>query len=310
MYTPDSRPSIMELDTGEVRPAIADLPSSSSDASPWEGIHVEAHAAGRANELVDVVSMKHAIVVQVHGSSIIEWKSEEGTQVVTFQEGQAVLIPALRRFSAKTLRSGETLVITLDPRFLRFATHSLGGGEEPVELRFAVPVRDPMLHAMAVALHQEVLAGYPGGRVYGESMAAALSAHLVTRYGATTRREREGAQGGLTKNQLKRVLDYMHAHLAEDIPLSALAQEAGLSLFHFARCFKDSTGLSPHRYLVQCRVDRARELLISRKHTTSDIAVQVGFCDQSHLTLHFRRVFGVTPKQFRQQILGRGDHAE
>ncbi len=295
----------MELESGEVRPAIPDAPQSSSAEGPWEGIQVEAYAAGRSNELKDVVLMKHAVVVQVQGSSVFEWRSEEGTQVVTFQEGQSVLIPALRRFSSKTLRSGEILMITLDPRFVRFATHTLGGGEDPVELRFAVPVRDPLLSAMAVSLHQEVLAGYPGGRVYGESMAASLSAHLVTRYGAAPRREREGIQGGLTKNQLKRVLDYMHAHLSEDIPLSALAAEAGLSLFHFARCFKDSTGLSPHRYLVQCRVDRARELLISRKHTTSDIAVQVGFCDQSHLTLHFRRVFGVTPKQFRQQILGR-----
>ena len=94
----------------------------------------------------------------------------------------------------------------------------------------------------------------------------------------------------------------MHDRLAENLALSQVAAEAGLSVFHFARLFKQTTGLAPHQYLIQCRVERAKQMILASSTATAVIAQQVGFCDQSHLTVHFRRIYGVTPKQFRAQM--------
>ncbi|HKQ40341.1 MAG TPA: helix-turn-helix transcriptional regulator, partial [Verrucomicrobiae bacterium] len=82
----------------------------------------------------------------------------------------------------------------------------------------------------------------------------------------------------------------------------SLAGAAGLSPFHFARLFKRSTGLSPHQYVLRCRVERARGLLMRSKASIAEVAVEVGFCDQSHLAAHFKRVYGVSPKAFLQQV--------
>jgi AraC-like DNA-binding protein len=108
------------------------------------------------------------------------------------------------------------------------------------------------------------------------------------------------ARGGLPNATLRRVKDYVEAHLAEPIELATLADVAGVSLFHFARAFKQSTGMTPHHYLVQKRVERAQSLLSQSDRTLSEIALTTGFADQSHLTRRFRQVVGITPSEFRR----------
>jgi len=100
----------------------------------------------------------------------------------------------------------------------------------------------------------------------------------------------------------------MHEHLARDISLQDLAAVVRLSPFHFARMFKQSTGVTPHQYLVRCRVMRAKELLLANRHSVADVAAQVGFCDQSHLAGHFKRVVGLTPRVFVRTRAPRRTH--
>ena len=107
------------------------------------------------------------------------------------------------------------------------------------------------------------------------------------------------ASGGLPAAAMRRVDEYMEAHLTENIELSMLAAIVNLSVFHFAREFKRSTGLSPHNYLVRKRVERAKNMLARTNCSLSEIALTVGFSDQSHLARHFRKIVGSTPKQFR-----------
>src|SRR6185436_19413981 len=98
--------------------------------------------------------------------------------------------------------------------------------------------------------------------------------------------------------QLDRAVEYLQAHLGEDISLREIAAEAGLSPYHFARLFKESTSLTPHQYLIRCRVERGKGLLQVADNSIGDVALQVGFCDQSHFSAHFKRVYGVTPREF------------
>jgi AraC-like DNA-binding protein len=98
---------------------------------------------------------------------------------------------------------------------------------------------------------------------------------------------------------MRRVREYVAAHLSESTDLAMLAAVAGLSIHHFARGFKQTTGMTPHHYLTQKRVERARDMLANSDLSLSEIAYAVGFSDQSHLARHFRQMLGVTPGQFR-----------
>jgi AraC-like DNA-binding protein len=107
-------------------------------------------------------------------------------------------------------------------------------------------------------------------------------------------------RGGLPSGAMRRLHEHVDAHLSESIDLAELSAVTGLSVFHFARQFKLSTGMTPHYYLMQRRVQRAQEMLASTDLSLSDVAFATGFSDQSHLTRHFRSIAGMTPGQFRR----------
>ena len=107
------------------------------------------------------------------------------------------------------------------------------------------------------------------------------------------------ARGGLPPGAMRRVREYVDLHLGESMDLAELAAVAGLSVFHFARQFKQSAGVTPHHYLVQRRIERAQDMLARTDLALSEIAVAAGFSDQSHLSRHFRQMLGTTPREFR-----------
>jgi len=111
-----------------------------------------------------------------------------------------------------------------------------------------------------------------------------------------------GSPRGLPPRALQRVREYIAAHLENNISLEVLAGVAGLSKSHFARAFKQSQGVAPHEYLMQCRVRRAQEVLAGTDMPLSKIACISGFSDQSHLTRRFRDHVGVTPSRYRDSI--------
>lgn len=107
-------------------------------------------------------------------------------------------------------------------------------------------------------------------------------------------------RGGLPPQVLRRVREYVDAHLGDDIEVERLAIVAGLSLHHFARAFKASVGIPPHRFMVERRIAVARNLLTSTDRSIPDIALAAGFSDQSHLSRHFRQSLGISPSAFRR----------
>jgi AraC-like DNA-binding protein len=106
-------------------------------------------------------------------------------------------------------------------------------------------------------------------------------------------------RGGLPPRVLRRVREYIAAHLQQTISIQMLADVAGLSMFHFARTFKQSEGVTPHRFLLQSRLRRVQELLANTELPLSEIAIAAGFSDQSHCARRFREFVGMTPRRFR-----------
>jgi AraC family transcriptional regulator len=107
-------------------------------------------------------------------------------------------------------------------------------------------------------------------------------------------------RGGLPAWQQKRVAEFIQVHLAEEISLTALAKIVDLSLYHFARAFKQSFGAPPHRYHMACRMDRARSLLQRPELSVTQIGIQIGFRETSSFTRAFRKFTGLTPTEYRR----------
>jgi AraC family transcriptional regulator len=111
-------------------------------------------------------------------------------------------------------------------------------------------------------------------------------------------------RGGLQAWQQKRVVEFIEEHIAEDVSLAVLAELADLSLYHFARAFKQSFGAPPHRYHMMRRMDRARCLLQRPALSVTEIGIQIGFRETSSFTRAFRKLTGLTPTEYRRHRQG------
>ena len=192
----------------------------------------------------------------------------------------------------------DLLVMRFAPAFLRHVAEENGLDPDVVELRASVDGRDDAVKHIGLVMLAEMEAGGVGGKVYGDALATALATHLLRNHG-TAPQAVPNQRGGLPGSALRRVTDFVNDNLSMDLGLSEMAGVANLSRYHFSRQFKRSTGLSPHQYVIQRRVERARELLSGTDLSVGDIASVVGFTHQSHLAHHTRRHFGVPPSALR-----------
>ncbi|MBW4617304.1 MAG: AraC family transcriptional regulator [Desmonostoc vinosum HA7617-LM4] len=136
------------------------------------------------------------------------------------------------------------------------------------------------------------------GQLYVESLTNALVVHLLRHY-AESIEIVTSENRNLTRTQLQQAIDYIHTHLNRDLSLVELASVVNISPTYFASLFKQAMGISPHQYVIGQRVEQAKLMLSKTDLAIADIALQVGFSSQSHLTQQFKRLTGMTPKQIR-----------
>lgn len=169
-----------------------------------------------------------------------------------------------------------------------------------VRLNDVLRAEDPAVTAVVRAIAEEARQQGLGGALYVESMARALSVHLLRRYASI---ERRGVQpkGGLTPAQMRRIEDFVEAHLGEALELGAMAAALGLKPCLFAKLFRQSFGRPPYAHVIARRIDRARRLLAVTDLPIKEIAALCGFTDQAHMTRLFAREGGVTPAVWRKK---------
>jgi AraC family transcriptional regulator len=172
-----------------------------------------------------------------------------------------------------------------------------------VELRPSRKFADPRLSAMVAAVHAEMVAGFPSGRLFLDSVEQAMAVALVNGH-AVRHRPVQISRGGLGPARLRRIRELVHANMEDELSLDEMAQSVGLSTAHFARMFRKSTGETPHQFVLRQRLERAKAMLRTPDARVLDVAVACGFKTQQHFAQVFRDVWGVSPTEYRQDLVG------
>jgi AraC family transcriptional regulator len=268
----------------------AEAPVARTPAPGWQ-LGIERVRTG-SGEVRLAASTAHR--VRLHVGRPVTGSCSQG-QPFHYTRGDLDLLPA--GFDDVCVQQNPTtsLLIELPPLLLHGAAEDLGLSPARAQLELRHQLRDKQLELIALALEVESAAGYPSGQLYSESLGLALSARLL---GVTTSDARRPLRG-LSPAQRSRLLDFIEAELDQPLSLNRLAHVSGTSASHLKTLFKRSMGVSVHAYVVQRRVARARQLLLTTQLPSSQIALESGFADQSHMARCVRRLLGVAPSELR-----------
>ncbi len=166
-------------------------------------------------------------------------------------------------------------------------------------LRCEPGVLDPVMRNLGQALLPAFEQPDDASRLFIDHYALAVCSHLIDRYSDVASPRMPKA--GLTHHQSRRALELLADHTADDVTLARVAAECGLSRGYFVRAFKQSMGITPHRWLQLDRIEKAKAMLREPSTPIADVAIRCGFADQSHLTRVFRRLVGSTPAVWRRR---------
>ena len=282
----------------EVLQILPRPPILSSQNLQW-GIYVQHHQQP-AWETPEYSHTRHMLLVHTSEQLVGAERVLDGRrQREQLSHGNIVIIPVTVPHQANWNQENTFTLLFLEPAHLAHVAHE-SINLDRVELVPQFAMLDPLIYQIGLSLKAEVESPGLGDRLFVDSLTTALSIHILRSYSSRQQSLREHA-GGLSQRKLQQALDYINTYLGEDLSLEAIASTVGMSQYYFARLFKQSMGIAPYQYVIQQRVERAKRLLNQPELSISDIALQCGFANQGHLNLHFKRLVGATPKDFRKK---------
>jgi AraC family transcriptional regulator len=295
---------ISELTTVYDHPGPIDLTFNRHVDRPqkiaWRGAIATGYQIRSMVGEVDVMASS----IELHflwNSGYIEGEARSGGKVISNENRPTfayVLPPGTRvGFRLKEVHEIRQLSVELQPDFvLRAAGFEDSVGFDVIE---TWDYKDPLSWQLARLIYDECTSRTPQGTLYAETAATLLAMHLVRNLSTVTPLVKEIRRGGLPPSRLRRACDYMMSRLGEDISLQEIAASVQLSTGHFATAFKESLGVAPHAWLLRQRIERAKTLLRDPNLDLIQIAIILGYANQSSFGVAFKRETGLTPMQWQ-----------
>ncbi len=313
-----SAQKVTVIDYRKANAANSLLPKPSIlSSSGWSNLHLEVYQQPKF-EIAEHQHTMHAIALAAHACAIacglpespeeLRWDSKlasgerwlDGKLVRERRRaGNIAIIPAGISHRCNWNTSVQFMVLAIEPALLQQVGQDFVNPDR-IELtpRF-MNEPDPLIQGIFSTLREELESGKIGGDLLIDSLKTTLALHLLRNY-CTIQPKLSSYRNGLSQSTLQQVTEYIHEHLHQDLKLVELSAIAQLSPYHFLRLFKQRIGITPHQYILQRRIEKAKHLLKHSELSIADIAVLTGFSDQSHLTRCFKRIVGITPKQLLQ----------
>lgn len=271
-------------------------PLLSSRSRGWNGLTLELHSF---HELDAVVQPRdHVVAVHLAGSVDLRQTRDGRTRVRRMNTGDVSITPAGP--PTRWQQSSQSLVILLrlSPDYVRtVAGDECAMDPERFDIQVVFATRDAIIEELA----RRLLAGLElegvDSHLYVDTLTCDLTIHLLRHY--TTAVVSEWPKATLSPHKLRRAIQYVDENLCNQLTLAAMAKAVALSPGHFAHAFREATGVAPHRYVLERRVERAKILLRQSDLPITEIADRIGCSTHSHFSVLFNRVTGVTPSQFR-----------
>ena len=294
-----SIPRVEVIESGKIVPIVSTPPRL---VSGWKGVALESHTTGAYDHPAHE-HPTHFLQLQLKGPVRYRWTTDGITRTGIAEPGTLFLCPRGSRDRVEWDGPTDRVMVSIEHAIITNALEETAGHND-VELQQSFEMRDRHIASLILALRADSEDGSPAGHLYGESLVTALAVYLQKR-NAVFRPRTTQFRGGMPTVRLKRVLEFIEANLGEDISLSALAGVASMGPHYFSDLFKQSTGLSPHQYVLRRKMERAKEHLQNLRISVVEVSAILGFADQSYFTKVFRRAVGATPTEFRANLIDR-----
>jgi AraC family transcriptional regulator len=296
--TPNPTQRVSVLRGNRTVPLLPGQPLTDNRHSPWTGVILEKHRVA-AVEIPEHEHSTFCLHLQTSGAVEMDWHSAGRTGHLHTGAGDLIFLTPGTRDRLLWHGSSQRIVASIDPSiFAKAATQLELNQLCDFDNRWSF--QDDQLRHLLTEMEREADSGWATGPLYGDLLALSLSVALIRNYGNVPITP-PSIKGGISRPNLHRVLEFIAANLQNEIHLEDLAKVANLSVFHFARAFRQSMGLTPHQYVQQRRIDNARTLLRQPGSSIDAVATATGFADASHFSKIFRKHVGVTPKSWQRQ---------
>jgi len=265
--------------------------------SPATGVSMSKINVSTPVEFKIPPTSEYLLVARMSNRSEVRYDIGRGCQCGEVRFGHMLLHSALDRSWWWLSRPEQTIILSVPVQMFQHAWENDTGESWPGMMRMHSFRQDSLVIQLLAGLAGELDRPSPVNRVYTNSLMFQLSTHLVRRYSDSI--DLSIRHCGMPPSRLKKVVEFVTESLEEEIGLAEMAQVAGISPYYFCREFKKTMGITPHQYVVQQRIDRAKVLLQNSSMSITEIGAELQFPTPSHFTATFRKMVGMTPSAFR-----------
>ncbi len=290
----EDKPLILNKED-EITQLFERSPILTSQNSGWDGVFFRYMSVPASQTPEVCTTLGHTITIFTHGDYVIhgDRKLDGRFHCDSVVGGDIVIQPANIGQKCTWDKEGDFIILGIETKSFASAINESRLPEQ-VQLipHFSTP--DPLVLQIGLAIKNALQNNPSGSRLYAETMVNALTVHLLQHYSARKPNIKKYING-LSKRQINQVIEYIKSNLDKDLGLKELASLLHMSPHYFCNLFKQSMGIAPHQYVIQTRVHRAKELLLTGRYSIAQVAFMVGFANQSHLNRHFKKLVGITP---------------